>query len=135
VGGRCDGIVKLPWEQGFGVLEAKTIGPKSAWKARRAPLEKHVIQANVYMDLTGLDWAMVLYWDKSTFGLRGLFDHVIYRDDDIIARVHELGDKIWRGIDGGPLPEDGVCAHAHCARAKRCPVRKQCFGIGEADDG
>lgn len=126
--GHPDGFIKLPTRPDFGILEFKTISPRGAWEIKNCPKMDHVVQAQIYLWLTGLQWSLIVYWDKGTVGLNGLVEHFVERDEDTLANVQEELTKIRVGIREGKLPER-ICEGPACPRAKTCSVSKQCFEV------
>lgn len=130
--GHPDGFLKLPEYSGFGILEAKSISEKGAWEVKKTPKMDHVIQAQMYMWFTGTQWAQILYWDKGTYGLNGLIEHHIERDDEVLESILSSIDGMWSSIKsfkatGAKVLPERICAIATCPRAEVCSVSKQCF--------
>lgn len=133
--GHPDGFLKLPEYEGFGILEAKSISEKGAWEVKKTPKLDHVIQAQMYMWFTGTQWAQILYWDKGTYGLPGLIEHHIERDDEVLESILSSIDGMWGSIKafkdtGAKVLPERICANATCPRAEVCSVAKQCFAEG-----
>lgn len=128
-GGQSDGILDFPWEATEGVLEAKSIADFKSHLIRRVPLADHVIQANINMHLTGLTWALILYWNKGKDGLGALTPYRVEYDADLMQRLADLSDDIFGGIEDGEAPPEStrVCASPSCKRAKGCEVAAQCW--------
>jgi hypothetical protein len=124
--GHPDGFIRIPQYDGLGVLEAKSISTKGAWEVRSCPRMDHVVQAQMYLWVTGLNWAQILYWDKGTNGTAGLVEHHIERDDETIEQVLSLIRSIWEGIASKALP-DRICMASACPRAVKCSVTSKCF--------
>lgn len=124
--GHPDGFLKLPGHNGLGILELKSIGQKGGREVQDAPQIGHMIQAHVYMMFSGLQWAKIVYWQKSEFGMKALIEHPVERDEETIERIRDLVGSVWTGMEGGPLPER-ICANNTCPRAKGCVVASQCF--------
>jgi hypothetical protein len=125
--GHCDGFLRLPEFPDFGILEGKSIGKGTAWEVVNVPKLEHVIQLQLYLWLTGLNWGVVLYWQKDEFGMNAFIEHFVDRDEDTIDLIKQTLTSIWEGVAGGPLP-DKICATSDCPRAKECVVREPCFG-------
>ena len=134
--GHCDGFLGLSGYEGLGILEAKSIGTSQVWKIKNAPKVEHVLQAQIYMWLTGAKWAIVLYWEKGGYGTKSIKEYYVDRDESIIAKVKATLQSMWTGMAGGATP-DRICLNAECERALGCPVRVQCFEgyAPEPDDG
>jgi hypothetical protein len=126
IGGHPDGFLVVPGLPGVGLLEAKSISPKGAWEIRNTPKMDHVIQVQIYLWLTGLKWAKILYWDKAGMGTSALVEHLVLKDDDTIEKLKQMIKQIWEGIAGGPVPNP-ICANSSCPRAKACVVAAPCF--------
>lgn len=130
--GHPDGFLKFPQYQGFGILEAKSISERGAWEVKKTPKMDHVIQAQMYMWFTGTQWAQILYWDKGTYGINGLIEHHIERDDEVLADILSSIDGLWSSIKkfkatGEKVLPERICAVQACPRAEVCAVAKQCF--------
>lgn len=126
VTGHPDGFIVLPGHTGMGILEAKSVGGKSAWEVKKAPNIGHVIQQQLYMWFTGFTWGRILYWEKGVNGLIALAEHHVERDDDTINNVLANIEAVKNGILTGILPER-ICATDDCPRASVCSVKKKCF--------
>lgn len=135
LGGSCDGLIESPLMDGPGLLEAKSIGGGQAWKIQTAPLPHHLIQATIYMWLTGTQWAQVLYWDKGEHGLKALTFHTVTRDEAFVDQIKTVCREIWDGIKTRTLPERGVCRTQACPRARSCAVSSLCFRRSLASRG
>lgn len=127
ISGHPDGCLSIPGLNGLGLLEAKSISAKGAWEIRNVPKLDHVIQSHIYMWLTGLTWTKIVYWDKATFGMGGLIEHTVERDDETIERIKATLTELWKGIETGIPPAYRMCANAEAPRAKDCVVCKPCF--------
>lgn len=126
ISGHPDGFIVIPGRDGPGVIEAKSIGAKGAAEIRKCPKFEHVIQAQLYLMFTGFKWSVLLYWDKSSYGLNALTEHFIDRDEDTISLINETLQSVWSGLDGGPLPER-ICGTIEAPRAKTCACASKCF--------
>jgi len=125
--GHPDGFLALPGLPGMGILEAKSIGGKSAWEVKNAPNIGHVIQAQAYMWLSGLKWSMIFYWAKAEFGVeKSIAEHLVHYDEETIENLKVMLKSIPNGIRSGILP-DKICANDTCPRANMCSVTKKCF--------
>ena len=129
VSGRMDGILSIPIYPGFGVFELKSIAQHSAWKIRHVPQAEHVIQCQLYMELTGLKWAIILYWNKGGSGADIFVEHLVEYDPITVLELRSQILSIWKGIRDNLLP-DRICATVGCTRAKACDIREQCFNFG-----
>lgn len=126
IGGHPDGFLVVPGMPGVGIVECKSISSRGAWEVRNVPNISHAIQAQLYMWLTDIKWAKILYWDKGAFGMGCLIEHTIERDDETIEQAQKTIRSIRNGIASGLLP-DRVCENASCPRASKCEVRGPCF--------
>lgn len=124
--GHCDGFIRLPGMDGFGILEVKSIGERGAREIQNTPQIGHTIQTHVYMHFTGLKWGKILYWQKHESGLRSLVEHHVDRDEETILMVKQMLSSLWTGIETGSLPER-ICANNTCPRAKSCSIVDLCF--------
>ena len=128
--GHADGFLRMPGLPGLGILEVKSVSQKSAWEIRSVPKMDHVVQAHLYMWMTGLKWAKLFYWDKSGYGITALTEHTIHYEETLIDKVKEGLVAMRAGLAGGPLP-DRICQADDCPRAQKCCVVKQCFAPEE----
>jgi len=125
--GHPDGFLVLPGKPGMGILEAKSIGGRNAWEVKQAPHYGHVIQAQAYLWLSGLKWAVIFYWAKGEHGVdKAIAEHFIDYDEETIVNLKAMLTSIPNGIRSGLLPER-VCATDSCTRANKCSVVKKCF--------
>lgn len=127
IDGHADGMLSIPGMNGLGIIEGKSISAKGAWQIRNVPQLDHVIQTHIYLWLSGLQWAKIVYWDKATFGMAGLVEHTIERDEETIERIKQSLRDLWSGLASGVPPLTRVCANAEAPRAKNCLVCKPCF--------
>jgi hypothetical protein len=127
IAGHPDGFLKLDTRDGLGIVEAKSISPLGVWGVKNCPNINHVIQAQIYLWLTGLKWAQILYWDKGTPGLPALVEHFVERDEETIEEVQQTAQTVWTGIENGILPERVCCVTPEAPRAKDCAVSARCF--------
>lgn len=130
--GHTDGLLSIVGVSGLGVLEFKTIAPNGAWEVKNVPKLDHAIQAHIYMWLTGLTWAKILYWDKGTYGMSGMIEHTLEQDDETIEMIKSTLAELWDGIRTGIPPVHRVCAHSEAPRAEACVVSKPCFASSES---
>lgn len=126
ISGHPDGFLQIPGLPGIGILEGKSIGARGGIEIKKAPNIAHVYQAQVYMDLTGLRWAKILYWQKAESGLNALVEHLVEYDEETVKAIREMVQSIWIGLKTGDLP-DRICANSTCARAKECSLVGPCF--------
>jgi hypothetical protein len=123
--GHNDGFLRINGMPGLGILEAKSIGDM-VWKVKAAPQINHVVQCQIYMWLSDLKWAKILYWHKGGQGLGALYEHTLERDEEMIAKIKETIQSIWDGIKTGILPER-ICVSRDAPRADSCIACKPCF--------
>lgn len=124
--GHSDGFLEMPGMPGLGVFEGKSINPRGAWEVRSCPKLDHVIQAQGYMWLTGLQWGKLVYWDKAGQGLGSIIEHTLERDEETISLIKSAITAIWDGVERGVVPER-ICEKRHCKRANACVVADACF--------
>lgn len=127
IDGHSDGMLSIAGLNGLGIVEAKSISAKGAWEIRNVPKLDHVLQSHVYLWLSGLQWAKILYWDKATFGMSGLIEHTIERDEETIDMIKSTLRELWGGLASGIPSLTRVCANVEAPRAKACLVRGPCF--------
>ena len=116
----------------LGILEGKSINPKGAWEVRSCPKLDHVVQAQCYMWLTGLQWAKLVYWDKAGMGLSALIEHTVERDEETIDTVKSILKEIWSGVrfEAERLPAR-ICERRDAPRAESCAIADKCFMVDE----
>jgi hypothetical protein len=133
VGGHPDGFLRLPGLPGVGVFEAKSISERGFRSVRDLPMIDHVVQIQMYLSMTRLQWGKILYWNKAGNGLGALKEHLVERDEEMIDNVHQMVRSIWQGVRTGDLP-DRICTIANCPRARDCSVADLCFQGGVRTD-
>ena len=131
--GHCDGIVLLDEEKY--VFEIKTINPDAFDKLKK-PLPANYFQVNIYMHLTDIPRAVILYINKSNGRLK---EFHLERDDSVWSRVRnkigwvyafmrELraahGEIPYGTLDAMP----SACSTPTYWRAERCHQSGPCFG-------
>lgn len=125
--------------RGPGILEAKSAGEWAFKKMRREGLpEGYILQLQHYLGYTGYKWGAyaVLWadaWKFETFEVE--------RDNVIIGRIKDAGERFIRLIENGPPPDRLDPKDRRCSS---CPYRKMCQGealreaadaaLGERDD-
>jgi hypothetical protein len=132
INGHPDGFLRLPGLSGLGLFEAKSISSRSCYEVKGFPKIDHVVQVQIYLWLTGLQWAEILYWEKGANGISALIEHHIERDEELIDKLKHTAMAIWDGIalylDTKKLVlPDRICAICDCPRAKLCSVAAHCF--------
>ena len=128
--GHNDAFLKQPGYPGLGVGEFKSIGVRGGLEIRKAPNVGHVIQAQVYMMLSGCRWAKILYWQKSETGINALVEHTVEYDEGTVRVIRDMIRSIWKGLRDRDLPER-ICATDDCKRAKGCALKQACFRYGK----
>lgn len=129
--GHPDGVLSIPGITGLGLLEAKSISPKGGWEVYHVPKLDHVIQSHIYMWLTGLNWTKILYWDKGIYGLSGIVEHTVERDDETVEIIKSTLKELWSGIRTQSAPDTRICASIDAPRATKCVVAQPCFAKTE----
>ena len=106
-----------------GVFEAKSKGP-FPFKAlvRNGPPVGEVLQCQHYAALLKQKFAIHFAVEPVTWQWH---ETRIERDDSLIADMVTLGDRIWRMVTEGPLPERLDAASKLC---QECPWRWTCQG-------
>ena len=150
---KVDGILAWP-EEPIEVLEIKTekleardsLNPKLGGK----PRPQHILQTNLGMFATGLDRGRIVYIFKGAESLKnGMIEHVIERDDDLIADARRTALKCVEAVqtveaarDGGMALEELLesvdegyerlpeCPMKSKGRARFCDGRDACFPKG-----
>ena len=131
IGGHPDGVLSIPGITGLGLLEAKSISPKGGWEIYHVPKLDHVIQSHIYMWLTGLGWTKILYWDKGVYGLSGIVEHTVERDEETVEVIKATLKELWDGLRHQRPPETRICASIDAPRAEKCVVAQPCFARPE----
>lgn len=111
------------------LLEFKSSNENNFGKYKDCPDFGHVIQTQVYMWLTGLRKAKIIYFNKnfSPYKHNPIHEHDLEYDEECIDRVKEAVSSLRIGAAGGPLPERNVCSTPDCSRAIKCKARDICF--------
>lgn len=88
----------------------------------------------VYITKEGWDAAPhIKEWGLGDWAKSPVKEYKVARNDDMVAGQLEKAKtyRVWRNaFDYGkvlPLPERMACSSYSCARAKECPVRKECW--------
>jgi len=125
--GHMDGFLRIPGIEGDGAFELKSISARGAEDVKECPNMGHVAQMQAYMWLTGLQWGLLLYWNKGVYR-SPLIEHYVERDEDAVAEIKKMLVGIWRGLETGELP-DRICTSSTCNRAEVCELVEQCFEV------
>lgn len=136
--GHFDGVLRIPGFTGKGILEIKTIAKDVAWKIANMPMYEHIIQANMYMYLSGLRWAIIFYWIKDMMGKDAIVDHTIEYDPTLTMVISETLKTLKTSLQAAyecneyngefSLPER-ICGSQECPRAKECSTADSCFKV------
>lgn len=126
VGGSPDGFLLTDRLPGFGLLEIKSISGRQSWQVKQVPRLDHVVQAHVYLWLTGARWVIILYWDKGRYGTDAWIEHFVERDEGVIDQIKGQVRSLRVGLLEDTLP-DRICQHADCVRAAECSTPGPCF--------
>jgi len=113
---RCPGD---PTKTGMGIVEIKSI-EGGLFKSLKEPNIRHCFQAQVYMWLTGLKWATILYVSKSLEKKSPFLDYGILYDHKMDQIIRSIVSEIRAGGKKKCITPDDK-------RAARCPVREACF--------
>lgn len=132
IGGHPDGFFVDGDSQDFSkedvfLLEFKSASTRSYYKYKKAPDFMHVVQAQVYMWLTGYRRAKIIYIDKGTFGMGAMAVHDLDYDAETIVIVKQAIVDMRKGISGGKVPERTLCVTQGCKKAAACQVSEVCF--------
>ncbi len=123
VHGHPDGIIAFGSDRSL--LEIKTTNEHSYTSLSfSGPNRNYLRQCNIYMYLLKLDKTYLVYENRNDGDIR---EFVLKFDERFIDEVKEMSDAIQIGLKTGELPPRTECDKITCARAKRCPVSKQCF--------
>jgi hypothetical protein len=126
------------------ITELKIISPDQ-FSPLAAPMAEHRIRTQMYMrmldqsstfpwkDYISLDHSKVFYISRGHGKKHPLYntvlpfkEYTIARDDALVDPYLTKGRPVKAFRDLGLMPQ-GVCAHAMCAQAIKCPVRTACF--------
>jgi hypothetical protein len=94
------------------------------------PKVEHVLQAQAYMWLSGIEYARIVYFRKKFDVLpEVLSEHVIERDEATIDRIKALLLDTIDALDGKRTAFDRLpeCASSQSSRAKYCDMFRPCF--------
>lgn len=110
-------------ERGPGALEIKTHNDFLFRKVKRDGLQAgHIFQLQHALMVTGYAWGAYAVLHPDSWQLLH-FD--VARDDGLIALIAEAGERFWRMVEHGPMPEPLPEIDRRC---KTCPWRRQCRG-------
>ena len=90
ISGRIDFIIKHE-KQGEALLELKTIKAEDFKELKEAPKEEHLIQLQIYLNITNRDYGVVLYENKNDQNFKAF---KVDRDDNIWKNVLDRCKKI-----------------------------------------
>jgi hypothetical protein len=120
--GSTDGIL-LPRPDfglaGRGVLEIKSI-EGALFKHLRQPQPEHIFRTNVYMFLSGMRWAVILYWSKSKEPQSPFKEFGLRYDPSVAEKVRCTMEELRNG-------GQKKCGDISEKRAKKCFAREPCF--------
>lgn len=132
IGGSPDGQMVLGDPENFTndditLLEIKSTNDNNYKKYKVAPDLMHIVQAQVYLWLTGYKKAKIVYMNKNGMGTDGMKEHDLDYDEEMIEQVKSIITGVRSGIIERIVPERTLCAHNNCDRAKRCQAAEMCF--------
>lgn len=125
IGGHPDGFMSSSEEPIL--LEFKSANDRNFFKYKDTPDFVHVIQSQIYLWLTGLKRAKIIYLNKNGSKDNFLREHDLLYDAEVVERVQAAVRSVRDGIGGGLVPARTVCADPSCQRAIGCKVRDICF--------
>lgn len=133
IGGSPDGYMMVDFKPDYNIqdltlLEFKSANDKNFILYKDSPDFMHVIQANLYMWLTGCIKAKIVYFNKNEKGMEGVSEHDLDYDQECTDRVLAVVGEIRNGIRECVAPPRTVCATSDCYRAFHCKVKELCFG-------
>lgn len=112
-------------DRGPGVLEVKTHGEWLWRKVKYDGLQPaHILQVQHALFVTGYSWGSYAILHPDSWRLL-YFD--VERDDALIATIVDAGERFWRQVEHGPMPDPLPEIDKRCAS---CPWRRQCRGDG-----
>jgi hypothetical protein len=109
------------------VLELKTTNAMQfglVANTNRRPQDAHKRQVNMYMFLTGIKEAVILYFNKNESTVHQFEEKY---DESLVQEMLSNLRQARDGMRTGVVPERKVCESKTCSRAKQCPVRDLCF--------
>jgi hypothetical protein len=132
IGGSPDGYMIQEYRSDYEMtdltlLEFKSCNELNFNKYKEAPDFVHIIQAQLYMWLTGCRKAKAIYFNKNGVGTKGIAEHDFDYDPECIERVTDAVKEIRTGILNNEVPPRVVCMTSDCPRAMRCHVQDKCF--------
>lgn len=127
IGGHPDGY--LATDTDVRLLEFKSANDNNFRKYKESPDFVHVIQAQCYMWLTGLQKAKIVYFNKNGGKDNWIREHDLNYDPEVTERVQQAVKEIRAGIAGGPAPARTICMDYNCSRAIGCKARDYCFEV------
>jgi hypothetical protein len=130
--GHCDGILVWP-DDGPEIFELKTINENGyAYvdpEHGGSPKAEHILQAQAYMWMSGIDRARIVYFCKKFGKIDDMVcEHIVHRDDKIIGMIQAMLKETIAALDSGVVPDRLVeCRTKSSDRAKYCPAKASCF--------
>lgn len=121
IGGHPDG--KLLWENRRYLLELKTTNSFNFSKVLQTPMEHHVAQMQIYMNMLKMDVGLAWYFNKDT---SQDICHEVQYDENQVKVLLEKPRQYRSYLSTGELPER-ICFNASNPRANKCAVCKLCF--------
>ena len=132
IGGSPDGQVMATYDPNYTpddltLLEFKSTNEKNFEKYKIAPDFVHMIQAQLYLWLTGYRKGKIIYFNKNERGTLGIAEHDFDYDEECIERVLISISEIRTGVRDRVIPKRTVCLNDRCQRARSCAVSETCF--------
>lgn len=127
--GHADGILRI--QENEYILEIKSINSRGFTLLGKSPQMAHKQQAHAYMKSLGLDWAIILYYDKDRSQLK---EYVVQFDPEFyLKHCKQRIRKYFRHVTERTLPDregesPGKFPCSFCAHADICysqgPLKK-----------
>lgn len=126
--GRPDGFLWIRDEEI--IVDTKVVGVRDARTVKFSPLRESVIQVQTYLGLARIARGVIVYLDRTQFGVEKVISaHWINKDDQMIESIKDSVRGLWNTIRrGGPVELPRVCATPTCERAQTCGAAGPCWG-------
>jgi predicted phage-related endonuclease len=106
-----------------GVLEVKCPSLFEFKRIKREGIgEAYILQMQHALAVTGWSWGFFAIFSAE---LWELIDFQVVREEKIIAKILEEGQRFWRLVENGPPPDRFPITEARCPK---CPWRTTCQG-------
>lgn len=118
-----DREIRAEDRDGPGVLEVKTHNYHAFRRVQHEGLAPaHILQVQHALFVTGYSWGAYAILHPDSWQLLR-FD--VERDETLVGTIAEAGERFWRMVQHGPMPEPLPEIDRRC---KTCPWRRSCRG-------